>query len=225
VKLLIIEDDKDLSQNACAFLTAQHYLCETALDYRTALRKIEDNDYDCIIIDLTLPGGDGLQLLRELKRQNKTDGIIIVSARNELDDKILGLNLGADDYLTKPFHLAELSVRIAAIIRRKSLQGGSTIRFEEIEIDLAALTATVGKTVLSLTRKEYDLLLFFIINKNRVLSKNAIAAHLWGDDMGLADNHDFIYTHIKNLRKKLLGAGAADYIQSVYGMGYKFSLR
>lgn len=225
MKLLIIEDDKDLNQSIAAFLTAQHYLCETADNYHAAQAKIEDYDYDCIVIDLTLPGGDGLGLLRQLKAGNKTDGVIIISARNELDDKILGLNLGADDYLAKPFHLSELSVRIAAIIRRKNLQGGSTISFEDIEVDVAAQSASVCKTMLQLTRKEYDLLLFFIINKNRVLSKNAIAAHLWGDDMDLADNYDFIYTHIKNLRKKLVGAGASDYIQSVYGMGYKFSLR
>jgi DNA-binding response OmpR family regulator len=225
VKLLIIEDDTDLNKSIADYLVGQHYLCETVTNFKEALAKIEDYDYDCVIIDLTLPGGDGLLLLSELKRNGKTDGVIIISARNELEDKILGLSLGADDYLTKPFHLSELSVRIAAIIRRKNLQGSNKVVFEEIAIDVMAQTADVNKKVVQLTRKEYDLLLFFVINRGRVLSKNAIASHLWGDDMDLADNYDFIYTHIKNLRKKLLNAGANDYVQSVYGMGYKFTVK
>lgn len=225
MKLLIIEDDADLCASMCVFLTAQGYLCAAAQDFASARVKIEDYSYDCIVIDLSLPGGDGLQLLKLLRAMDKLDGVIIVSARNQLDDKITGLNLGADDYLTKPFHLSELSVRIAAIIRRKSLRGTSKVRFEEIEIDVSAMAAYVDNQHLPLTHKEYDLLLFFVVNKGRVISKNAIAAHLWGDDMDLADNYDFIYTHIKNLRKKLETARAGDYIQSVYGMGYKFGLR
>lgn len=225
MKLLIIEDDADLNQSICAFLTAQHYLCETATTYKSAQAKIEVYDYDCIIIDLTLPGGDGLGLLRQLKEEGKSDGVIIISARAELEDKLLGMNLGADDYLTKPFHLAELSVRIAAIIRRKNLHGSNKMSFGDLEIDVSAQCAYVKKVLLTLTRKEYELLQFFAINKNRVLSKNAIAAHLWGDDMNMPGNYDFIYTHIKNLRKKLEVAGAPDFIQSVYGMGYKFSVR
>ncbi len=155
----------------------------------------------------------------------KSDGVIIISARAELEDKLLGMNLGADDYLTKPFHLAELSVRIAAIIRRKNLHGSNKLSLGDLEIDVSAQCAYVNKGLLPLTRKEYELLQFFAINKNRVLSKNAIAAHLWGDDMNMAGSYDFIYTHIKNLRKKLEVAGAPDFIQSVYGMGYKFSVR
>lgn len=170
-----------------------------------------------------LPDGNGLQLLQLLKEANKLDGVIIISARNELDDKIMGLKLGADDYLTKPFHLSELSVRIAAIIRRKNMQGSNLLKFNELTIDVQAKTVAVNGKDLSLTRKEYDLLVYFIINKQRVLSKSAIASHLWGDDMDMADNYDFIYAHIKNLRKKLLDSGVHDYIKSIYGMGYKFS--
>ena len=151
--------------------------------------------------------------------------MIIISARNELDDKITGIQLGADDYLTKPFHLPELSVRIAAIIRRKNQQGNNQMQFQEICIDIKGKTVTVNNDPLILTRKEYELLLYFVINKNRILSKNAIAEHLWGDDMDIADNHDFIYTHIKNLRRKMIQAGTGDYIRSVYGMGYKFSVQ
>ena len=205
------------------YLSKQQYLCESVSNFHGALEKIECYQYDCIVLDIMLPDGNGLQLLKHLKANGKTDGVIIISARNELDDKIKGLESGADDYLTKPFHLPELSVRIAAIIRRKSLQGHTILSFKDIQIDVQAKTVSINQNDMTLTRKEYELLLYFIINKNRVLSKNAIAEHLWGDDMDMAGNHDFIYTHVKNLRKKLIGAGAGDYLQSVYGMGYKFS--
>jgi DNA-binding response OmpR family regulator len=177
-------------------------------------------DYDCILLDITLPGGSGLQVLKELKANNKTDGVLIISAKNSLDDKVAGLTLGADDYLSKPFHLSELSARIAAIIRRKNFDGSNILRFENIQIDTIAKSVLVKNKTLELTKKEYELLLYFASNKNRVISKNAIAEHLWGDNM--EGNNDFIYTHIKNLRKKLTEAGDTDYIRSVYGMGYKF---
>jgi len=225
MKILIVEDEPALNKSMVDYLSSQQYLCESVSNYRDALDKTELYQYDCIVLDIMLPGGSGLQLLQSLKTANKTDGVIIISAKNELDDKIKGISLGADDYLTKPFHLSELSVRISAIIRRKNLQGSNLLVFEEISIDVQARTVTVNKTPLVLTRKEYELLVYFVINKNRVLSKNTIAEHLWGDDMDMADNYDFIYAHIKNLRKKLLAADAGDYIQSVYGMGYKFAIR
>ncbi|AFD06171.1 response regulator transcription factor [Solitalea canadensis] len=222
MKLLIIEDEPALNQSIKEFLTSQFYLCETVTNYHDALEKINFYEYDCIVLDINLPGGSGLQLLQHLKTQNKTDGVIIISARNELDDKLTGFQLGADDYLTKPFHLSELSMRIAAIIRRKSMNGSNNLTFNEITLDTQSCMVYINNQELILTRKEYDLLLYFIINKNRVLSKTTIAEHLWGDDMDIADNFDFIYTHVKNLRKKLILAGANDYIHSVYGVGYKF---
>ncbi len=225
MKILIVEDEPVLNKSMVDYLTSQQYLCESVSNYRDALEKAELYHYDCIVLDIMLPGGSGLQILQTLKNANKTDGVIIISAKNELDDKIQGLSLGADDYLTKPFHLSELNVRIAAIIRRKNIQGSNLLAFEEITVDMPAKTVSVHKERVPLTRKEYELLVYLIINKNRVLSKNMIAEHLWGDDMDMADNYDFIYAHIKNLRKKLLNAGAADYLQSVYGMGYKFSAR
>ncbi len=225
MKILVVEDEPVLNKSIVDYLSSQQYLCEQAGNYKDALDKLSCYQYDCIVLDIMLPGGNGLQLLEFLKKEKKTDGVIIISAKNELDDKIKGLSLGADDYLTKPFHLSELSVRIAAIIRRKNLKGNNLVSFEEIEIDVQAHTATVNGELVILTRKEYELLLYFVINKNRVLSKNSIAEHMWGDDMDMADNYDFIYAHIKNLRKKLLAAGTGDYIQSVYGIGYKFSLR
>ncbi len=205
------------------YLAQQQYRCESVSNYSDALEKIERYNYDCIVLDIMLPGGNGLHLLEQLKANHSTDGVIIISARNELDDKITGIQLGADDYLTKPFHLSELSVRIAAIIRRKNLQGNNSLQFREITIDVAGKTVMINNEQLVLTRKEYELLLYFVINKGRILSKTAIAEHLWGDDMDMADNHDFIYTHIKNLRRKMIQAGAGDYIRSVYGMGYQFS--
>jgi len=225
LKLLIIEDEPSLNKAIVDYLGSRQYRCESVTNYANALEKIECYQYDCIVLDIMLPGGSGLELLRQLKANQKSDGVIIISARNELDDKLTGLQLGADDYLTKPFHLPELSARIAAIIRRKNLQGNTVIRFEELEVDVQAKTVKVQGTEISLTRKEYELLLYFLVNKNRVLSKDAIASHLWGDDADLAENLDFIYTHVKNLRKKLLQYGAGDYIHSVYGMGYKFSIK
>jgi len=201
LKLLIIEDEISLKQSMIEFLTASAYLCEWAGNYQDALEKIELYDYDCIILDIMLPGGSGLDLLKNLKQNNKSEGVIIISAKGELDDKIYGIEMGADDYLAKPFHLSELAVRVAAIIRRKSFQGKSKLLIGDISIDVQGKEVSVQNKILDLTQKEYQLLLYLAINKNRVLSKNAIAQHLWGDDMDFPDNYDFIYAHIKNLRK------------------------
>lgn len=224
MKLLIIEDEISLKQSMVEFLTASSYRCETAVTYRDALEKIELYDYDCIILDIMLPGGSGLDLLKNLKQNNKSEGIIIISAKGELDDKISGIEMGADDYLAKPFHLSELAVRVAAIIRRKSFQGKSQLVIGDISIDILGKEVSVQNKVLDLTQKEYQLLLYLAINKNRVLSKNAIAQHLWGDDMDFPDNYDFIYAHIKNLRKKIIAAGSDDCIRSIYGEGYKMQI-
>lgn len=223
MKILIIEDEKALSESIAAYLKGEDYLCETAADFKSAMEKTELYDYDCILLDISLPGGSGLGILNELKANNKTDGVLIISAKNSLDDKVEGLKLGADDYLPKPFHLSELSARIAAIIRRKNFSGSNLVKFNEIEIDTVAKTVAIAKKSFILTRKEYELLVYFISNKGKVISKNAIAEHLWGDDMD--GNNDFIYTHIKNLRKKMIESGGSDYIKSVYGMGYKFTDR
>jgi len=206
------------------FLSASGYVCEPVFNFNDAVAKIEVYDYDCIILDIMLPGGSGLQILKYLKENNKTDGVIIISAKDSLEDKIHGIELGADDYLTKPFHLSELSVRIAAIIRRKKFNGHSVISIADVEIDTVGMTVKINHQTIELTQKEFQLLLFFVINKNKVISKNAIAEHLWGDDMDIASNYDFIYAHIKNLRKKIIAAGGEDRIRSVYGVGYKMQL-
>lgn len=223
MKILIIEDEAELVKSLVSYLREENYLCESAVDYNTALEKIELYDYDCILLDISLPGGSGLNLLKQLKQNNKLDGVLIISAKNSVDDRVEGLKLGADDYLPKPFHLSELSARIAAIIRRKNFNGNSLLRFNQITIDTIAKVAYSAEQPLDLTRKEFELLLYFISNKGRVVSKNAIAEHLWGDEMDVANNYDFIYTHIKNLRKKLMENDGSDYIKSVYGMGYKFT--
>lgn len=224
MKVLVIEDEKELSQSICSYLESEQFVTEFAYDAATARDKIDLYEYACIILDISLPDGNGLQILQELKREKKGEGVIIISAKNSLDDKLVGLKQGADDYLVKPFHLSELTARVAAIIRRKTFSGQNLIQFDKLEINLDEKTLEIGRIKVELTKKEYDLLLYFLANKNKVISKNALAIHLWGDDMDMVDNYDFIYTHIKNLRKKMMSAGSPDYIKSIYGMGYKFSL-
>jgi DNA-binding response OmpR family regulator len=225
MKLLIIEDELTLNKTMTSFLTAAGFLCETVTNFNDAIEKIDLYEYDCIVLDIMLPGGSGLELLQYLKLNKKNDGVIIISAKDSLDDKITGLQLGADDYLTKPFHLPELSMRVAAIIRRKKMDGQNILNINNwLLIDAIAQKVMVQQKEIELTQKEFQLLLFFVVNKNRVLSKSAIAQHLWGDDMDLADHYDFIYTHIKNLRKKILSAGGEDCIRSIYGAGYKMQV-
>jgi DNA-binding response OmpR family regulator len=223
LKILIVEDEKVLNESMVTYLSGSGYTCESVSTYNDALAKIDHHTYDCIVLDIMLPGGSGLQLLKYLKEDRKDEGVIIISAKGALDDKMAGFELGADDYLTKPFHLSELSMRIAAIIRRKNFQGQSIINAGDISIDVVAKTVRVNSKELDLTQKEYQLLLYLLTNKNKILSKNAIAEHLWGDDQDFAENYDFIYTHIKNIRKKIVAAGGEDSIRSVYGMGYKLS--
>jgi DNA-binding response OmpR family regulator len=223
MKILIIEDEQGLRESIEEYFSEAGNICETASDYPSAMAKINLYRYDCILLDVSLPGGSGIDILKGLKANNYPDGVLIISAKNSLDDRLEGLNIGADDYLVKPFHLSELKARVTAIIRRKSFNGSNFLVFNELTIDLLAKEVKAGKTPVKLTRKEYALLLYFIANKGKVVSKNAIAEHLWGDGIDMADNFDFIYSHIKNIRKKLVEAGCNDYIQAAYGMGYKFT--
>ena len=223
MKILLIEDEKELSRSIDTYLREENYICETAQTYDQARERINLYIYDCVIVDITLPDGNGLDIIRELKEKHIETGIIIISAKNSLDDKILGLEIGADDYLTKPFHLSELNARVKSIIRRRTFSGNNEIVFNEISIIPEKMQVTVNDQVVVLTKKEFEMLVFFIANKNRVITKESIAEHLWGDEMDMADSYDFIYTHIKNLRKKMIEKGGMDYIQTVYGMGYKFT--
>ncbi|MDB4582300.1 response regulator transcription factor [Draconibacterium sp.] len=223
MKLLIVEDETALQEEMKNFLEKENFLCEVAGNYYDAEDKISIYDYDIALIDITLPGGNGLQLIKKLKQQNTNTGIIIISAKNSLNDKLNGLDIGADDYLTKPFYLAELNSRIKAVLRRRKFNGATTIVFNEIEVLPDEGGVKIDGNMISLTKKEYELILFFITNKNRILTHESIAEHLWGDNIDLADNFDFIYTHINNLRKKITKAGGNDYVKTVYGMGYKFT--
>lgn len=222
VKILVIEDEKELAKSIADYLKEENYLCEFAASFNVAIEKVQSYDYDCILLDLMLPGGDGLKILEELKSLHKQEGVIIISAKNSIEDKVKGLQLGADDYLPKPFHLSELSARIYSVIRRKHFGNTNKIIIDSLEIDLLAKTTSVNKEHLTLTKKEFDLLIFLIGNKNRIISKSALAEHLSGDMADMLDNHAFVYTHIKNLKNKLAEAGCPEYIKTIYGMGYKW---
>lgn len=223
LKLLIIEDEPVLLDSISRYFREEGNICETASSLQTAREKIGLYEYDCILLDIGLPDGSGLEVLKHLKAIAKDEGVLIISARNSLDDKLSGLNLGADDYIVKPFHLAELKARIMAVYRRRAFNGSNKLRYDDIHINLDSREVSVSGQLIVLTRKEYDMLLYFIANKNKVVARNAIAEHLWRDEIDLAESFDFIYTHIKNLRKKLLDSSGKDYFKAVYGIGYKFS--
>lgn len=222
MKILIAEDEITLQDSIIKFLSRDGHICEAASDYNEAVYKVSLYNYDLIILDINLVTGSGLDLLKLLKKENRKVAVIIISANNSLDDKVEGLDLGADDYITKPFHLTELNSRVKAVLRRGVYGGEASISFNEIRIDTEGKQTFVNDQPIQLTKKEYDLLLYFITNKNRVLSKEAIAEHLWGDHIDAVDNFDFIYVHMNNLRKKLTKV-AANYIKTMYGSGYKFT--
>ncbi len=223
MKLLIIEDEKELQETLTASLEKEHFVIENASDFDQATEKLALYDYDCILLDIMLPGGNGLQLLEQLKEEGKSGNVIIISAKDSLDDKLKGLELGADDYLVKPFHIAELNARIKAVLRRNKLEGKNTIETANTVLDLNDREFRVNGGVVHLNRKEFDILNYFLFNKNRLVSKTALAEHVWGDNIDEADSFDFIYYQMKNLRKKLEASGARIEIESVYGVGYKLT--
>lgn len=221
MKILIVEDEPSLRELIQRSLEKEQYLVEAAGDFRSALRKIEDYDYDCILLDIMLPDGSGLELLAHLKSIHKKEKVIIISARDSLEDKVLGLELGADDYLPKPFHLAELNARIKSVIRRHQHEGEVCICQGNVRIEPDERHVFIEKEELELNRKEYDILLYFINRPGRLINKTSLAESVWGDHIDQVDNFDFIYAQIKNLRKKLKDAGATIEIKAVYGFGYK----
>lgn len=221
MKILVIEDEPSLRELIQRSLLKERYVVETADSYFEALDKIELYEYDCVLLDIMLPDGNGLKLLQRLKAMRKKESVIIISARDSLDDKIEGLELGADDYLPKPFHLAELAARVKSVLRRKHRDGEHSIVLGNVEVLPDTFQVRVGGEPLELSRKEYDILHYFISRPNRMVNKNTLAESVWGDYIDQADNFDFIYAQIKNLRKKLKEAGATLEIKSVYGFGYK----
>ncbi|HZI24651.1 MAG TPA: response regulator transcription factor [Chryseolinea sp.] len=221
MKILVIEDEAEMREVIVKSLEQEKFLVETATDFSSGYEKIMTYDYDCILLDITLPGGNGMSLLEELKKMKKQESVIIVSAKNSVDDKVKGLDLGADDYLAKPFHLAELTARVKSVIRRKSIEGQKIIELNNLKLNIDDREATVANKVLVFNRKEFDILAYFVSNKNRLINKAALAERIWGDHIDQADDFEFLYSQIKNLRKKLKDAGADVEIQAVYGLGYK----
>ena len=223
MRILIVEDEPSLSDSIATYLTASGFVCAQSHRYVHALDKLAVHTYDLAVLDIRLPDGSGLDILSEIKTSSPETGVLMLTAMDDLQDKLQGLQRGADDYLTKPFHLPELQARLQAIYRRRKQQGNMQLVFEEITLNTESRTANVQGTELDLTRKEFDLLLFLISNRDRVITKTAIAEHVWGDHMEEADQLDFVYTHIKNIRKKLEQAGIPDYLKTVYGLGYKIT--
>ncbi len=223
MNILIIEDEHNLADSIIKYLSKDGYHCEWVDNFKDALEKIHLYTYDCLLVDIGLPDGSGMQVVERLKKVKSRSGIIIISAKNSVDDKIQGLEIGADDYLAKPFDLSELNARIKSVIRRRNFDGQNEIVFKEITILPAERVVKIHGEPINLTKKEFDLLVYFISNQNRVITKNSLAEHLWGDYMDMADSYDFIYAHLKNLRKKILKMNGGDYIQTVYGVGYKFT--
>lgn len=224
MKILIIEDEPLLRELIQRSLEKERYVVEAAADFQSGLRKIEDYDYDCVLLDIMLPDGNGLNLLEQLKKMRKRENVIIISAKDSLDDKVLGLELGADDYLPKPFHLAELNARIKSVIRRQRRDGEMDIRLANIRIVPDTFQVFVDDKEIELNRKEYDILLYFANRPGRLVNKNTLAESVWGDHIDQVDNFDFIYAQIKNLRKKLKDAGALAELKAVYGFGYKMTV-
>ena len=225
MKLLIVEDERHLATRLGSFFQQEGYVCEFADSYAMAEEKIDLHTYDIVLLDIGLPDGNGLELLDQLKQLHPDTGVLILTAKDALEDKVYGLDAGADDYVSKPFHMPELNARVKALIRRRLFHGQKCLQFREILIDPSTNVIRINEVEVPLNRKEYDLLLFFVTNPHRVLTKAAIAEHLWGDYMDLANNFNLVYSHVKNLRKTIAAAGGTDYIQTIYGMGYKFSDR
>ncbi|GHB60629.1 response regulator transcription factor [Persicitalea jodogahamensis] len=223
MKILLVEDEKKLAAAVLDFLRSEGHVCEWAEDSITADEKIGVYEYDCALVDIMLPDGSGLDLIKKMKEARSRAGIIIISAKNSVNDKISGLNLGADDYLTKPFHLSELNARLNSVQRRRQFDGNPEIIFDQIKVLPDAKEVWVGQNRVTLTRKEYDLLTYLLANPGRVLTKGAISEHLYGDDIDQVDCFDFLYSQMKNLRKKLAENGSPDYIQTIYGVGYKLT--
>lgn len=222
MKILIIEDEPQMLENMQESLEREEYTVTAVSDYRTASERIGVYDYDCVLLDIGLPDGNGLELLKELKKLGKSEGVIIVSAKDSLDDRLEGLDLGADDYLSKPFHMAELHARVKAVLRRRYFEGNTRVEIGNVSIDPENRSVKIADTEINLNRKEYDILMYLITNKTRLVTKAALAEHVWGDHIDQADSFDFIYSQIKNLRKKLKKATIN--IEAVYGVGYKLDI-
>ncbi len=225
MKILIVEDEVELLEVMIHTLSKSGYIVDHALDYKMALDMVISYEYDCILLDITLPGGNGMDLLSEIVQKEKGEAVIIVSAKNSVGDRITGLQLGADDYISKPFHLAEMVARVSSAIRRRNHNGMNWLKWNNIKIYPEKREVTVDGEELSLTKKEFDILYYLIINQGRIINKISISEYVWGDISEKVDSLDFLYSHMKNLRRKLSEASARVDIQAVYGIGYKITGR
>ncbi len=221
MKILVVEDELHLQRTVEEFLLKEKMIVETATTFQQALDKIISFEYDCILLDILLPDGNGMDILRELKEMGRKSSVIILSAKDSVEDKVEGLLVGADDYLAKPFHLAELNARIKAVLRKNQLHGQQQLKYRNIMINPGDRMVMIGDREVKLNRKEYDLLYYFMLRPHKVLQKTTLVETVWGDHMEDSGNLDFIYSQIKNLRKKLKDAGADADIHAVYGVGYK----
>jgi DNA-binding response OmpR family regulator len=222
LKILVIEDERVLAESIVSHLGKEGFVVESVFSYNDAVEKVNLYEYDCVVVDINLLGGTGFDIVEMLKRIKASSGIIIVSARDALEDRIRSLEIGSDDYLTKPFHLSELNARVKAILRRRNFGGNNEISYEKLRVNYNTRRVFVGETEITLSKKEYDLLLYFMSNVDIALTKASIAEHLWGDNIDSVDSFDILYSHIKNLRKKLTDGGSREVIHSIYGIGYKF---
>jgi DNA-binding response OmpR family regulator len=224
MQILVVEDEDSLMESMVSYLEMEGFRCEQAGSYHAGLCSLDKHDYICMLIDLNLPDGDGLELVKMARKDHEDAGIIIISARSALEERVKGLELGADDYLVKPFHLSELVARIHSVVRRTRTQGEEILQFGVIRVMPDEKQCMVEGQPVDLTRKEMDLLLYLMANRNRVVTKESIADYLWGEYGGDYGSYDFVYTHLKNLRRKLVDSGCPDYIHNVYGVGYRFTL-
>jgi DNA-binding response OmpR family regulator len=222
MKFLIVEDEPNLQKLITYFLKKEDHITEEALTYKEAKQKLDNFSYDVIILDINLPDGSGLSLLPIIKELHPGSATIIVSAKDSIEDRVKGLEQGADDYLIKPFHVSELNARIKAIIRRKFNIVEDIVTFGDFTFHFDSRMVEVRGLDLELTKKEDDILLYLYRNKNRVVTKDSLAEHLWGDHMDDTYSFDFLYAHLKNLRKKLAKMGVENYLNTLYGVGYKF---
>lgn len=224
MKILIVEDELSLLDLMTKALIKERYVVEQASTYAEALEKIGMYAYDCILLDIMLPDGNGLKLLEEIKLLDKRESVIIISAKDSLEDKVLGLELGADDYLPKPFHLIELNARIKSVIRRSTGGGQKGYKLGNVFVNTESHRVTIGDKEVELLKKEYDILVYFMQRPNHLIDKSILAEGVWGDHIDQVDNFHFIYAQMKNLRHKLTKNGATIEIKSIYGFGYKLVL-
>lgn len=222
MKIFVIEDEKSLREDIVEYLSVNNYKCDVAASIQIAIQKLKDNIYDCALIDIGLPDGSGIEIIEYIKNHNPKMGVIMITAKNALEDKLESLKIGADDYLTKPFHLSELNARIYSLMRRRNFGGKNALSFDGLDIDTSEKKVIANGIVLQLTKKEYDILVYLASNPTHLITKEALAENIWGDKADIATSFDFVYSQIKNLKKKLNEANLKNYIKVVYGLGYKF---